>query len=89
VGGGGLAAAAFTIIADIFPPEQRARKDFTNSRLVIDATRPFEWRSEFPEVAEMSPAMRAKVEGEWGDFLLAPGNAMQAAQNAGRTGIPA
>ena len=70
-------------------PEQRARKDFTNSRLVIDATRPFEWRSEFPEVAEMSPAMRAKVEGEWGDFLLAPGNAMQAAQNAGRTGIPA
>jgi UbiD family decarboxylase len=55
-------------------PEQRERKDFTNSRLIIDATRPFEWRSEFPEVAEMSPAVRARIEGEWGAFLQEPGN---------------
>lgn len=65
-------------------PEQRARKDFTNSRLVIDATRPFEWRSEFPDVAEMSPEMRARIEREWADFLLAPGSASRQAGGAGQ-----
>lgn len=31
-------------------PEQKSRGDFTNSRAVIDATRPWEWRSQFPVV---------------------------------------
>lgn len=60
-------------------PEQRERKDFTNSRLIIDATRPFEWRSEFPPVAEMSAEMRERIEREWGEFLLSPGNAKKTA----------
>ncbi len=31
-------------------PDQRARKDFTNSRAIIDACRPFHWRDQFPMV---------------------------------------
>lgn len=63
-------------------PDQRARKDFTNSRLIVDATRPYEWCSEFPAVAEMSPAMRSRIEREWGEFLLSPGTDTQSAKAA-------
>jgi UbiD family decarboxylase len=62
------------------PPWQRARGDFSNSRLIIDATRPFEWRSEFPRVAEMSPALRRSIEAQWGDFLRAAGSGTMAAE---------
>jgi 4-hydroxy-3-polyprenylbenzoate decarboxylase len=31
-------------------PEQRKMKDLTNSRMVVDATRPYEWRDKFPRV---------------------------------------
>jgi 4-hydroxy-3-polyprenylbenzoate decarboxylase len=36
-------------------------KVFLNSRAVIDACRPYEWREKFPEVAETSPELRKKV----------------------------
>ena len=32
------------------PPEKRERGDFTNSRAIIDACRPFHWRDKFPKV---------------------------------------
>src|SRR5919201_1256454 len=32
------------------PPEKRSMKDFTNSRGLIDATRPFEWRNNYAPV---------------------------------------
>lgn len=35
-------------------------KVFLNSRAVIDACRPYEWMSKFPEVAETSPDLRKK-----------------------------
>jgi UbiD family decarboxylase len=54
------------------PPDQRARRDFTNSRLIIDACRPFEWRDEFPRVAEASPALMAQTEARWGALFDAP-----------------
>jgi 4-hydroxy-3-polyprenylbenzoate decarboxylase len=31
-------------------PDQRKIRDFTNSRMIIDATRPFEWGDKFPKV---------------------------------------
>ena len=40
-----------------------------NSRAIIDATRPFEWRSEFPQVAESSPERRGEVLKKWGHML--------------------
>jgi UbiD family decarboxylase len=36
-----------------------------NSRAVIDACRPFEWLSEFPEVAESPPELQAQVRLKW------------------------
>jgi 4-hydroxy-3-polyprenylbenzoate decarboxylase len=41
-----------------------------NSRALVDATRPFEWRDEFPLVAESSPERRAEVLKKWGPVIL-------------------
>ncbi len=46
-------------------PEKRKRRDFGTSRAIIDATRPYEWRSEFPRVAESSPELKEKVLAKW------------------------
>lgn len=43
-----------------------------NSRFVIDATRPWEWRDKFPPVAEMSPEMRKQITEKWADHILGP-----------------
>jgi len=40
-----------------------------SSRAVIDACRPYEWMSEFPPVAESSPAVRRAAEEKWGKIL--------------------
>jgi 4-hydroxy-3-polyprenylbenzoate decarboxylase len=44
------------------------RKGF-NSRAIIDACRPWEWRHEFPQVAEASAEDVEKAEARWGDVL--------------------
>jgi 4-hydroxy-3-polyprenylbenzoate decarboxylase len=46
-------------------PEQRKNRDFSSSRAIIDATRPFEWRQEFPKVSESSPELRDKILAKW------------------------
>ncbi len=50
-------------------PEQRKNRDFTNSRGLIDATRPFEWRDQFPIVNTMPREMREEAEKRWGYLL--------------------
>jgi len=45
----------------IFP---QGKKGF-NSRAIIDACRPYEWRQDFPPVAESSPEVRAQVLEKW------------------------
>jgi len=41
-------------------------KVWLNSRAVIEACRPYEWREKFPEVAETSPELRNKVLARYG-----------------------
>ena len=41
-------------------------KVWLNSRAVIEACRPYEWRDKFPEVAETSPELRNKVLARYG-----------------------
>ena len=48
------------------PPEKRAKGEMTNSRAIIDACRPYEWRHQFPAVAESSPELQAQVLQKWG-----------------------
>lgn len=48
------------------PPGQKG----FNSRAIIDATRPWEWRDQFPEVAQSSPHRRAEALRKWGHIVL-------------------
>ncbi len=47
-------------------PEQRETRDYTHSRMIIDATRPFHWRDRFPKVVGTSPELKEKVRDRWG-----------------------
>jgi len=40
-----------------------------NSRAIIDACRPYEWRHQFPAVAESSPELQAEVLKKWGHIF--------------------
>jgi 4-hydroxy-3-polyprenylbenzoate decarboxylase len=40
-----------------------------NSRAIIDATRPYEWKESFPPVSRSSHELRERVLGKWGDKL--------------------
>ena len=51
------------------PPEQRAVGNYTNSRAIIDATRPYEWRDQFAPVNAMSPETMRKAYERWGWLL--------------------
>jgi 4-hydroxy-3-polyprenylbenzoate decarboxylase len=49
------------------PPEKRASRDYTTSYMVIDATRPFHWRNEFPKVVGTSRELQAQMRAKWGE----------------------
>jgi 4-hydroxy-3-polyprenylbenzoate decarboxylase len=40
-----------------------------NSRAIIDATRPYEWRDKFPKSSGASRQLKDKVAGDWQTFL--------------------
>ena len=50
-------------------PEQRKVRDFTNSRMVIDATRPYEWRDKFPKVNAPSQEVVREAREKFGYLL--------------------
>jgi UbiD family decarboxylase len=51
------------------PPEKRERGDFTNSRAIIDACRPWYWRNEFPKVNQPSLEKRRLARQKFGHLL--------------------
>lgn len=38
---------------------------FHNNRAVVDACRPYDWKDEFPKVAEASPELKASIKAKW------------------------
>jgi 4-hydroxy-3-polyprenylbenzoate decarboxylase len=50
-------------------PDDKARGKLTNSRAIIDATRPFEWRDRFPPVNMPSPEVARKAREKF-SYLL-------------------
>ena len=54
------------------PPEKRAARDYTNSRAVFYAVRPFEWRDKFPKVSRASRELREKVVSRYRNILPFP-----------------
>lgn len=49
-------------------PRKRLGDNF-NSRAIIDACRPWEWKDEFPPVAESSPELKKATLEKWGHLL--------------------
>ncbi len=54
------------------PPEKRAAHDYTNSRAIFYAVRPFEWRDQFPQVSRVSRELRDKVIRDYQNILPFP-----------------
>jgi 4-hydroxy-3-polyprenylbenzoate decarboxylase len=50
-------------------PDDRAKGNFTNSRAIIDACRPYHWRDRFPRVNRLSPQQLAEAKRKFGDLL--------------------
>ena len=57
-----------------------------NSRMIFDATRPWEWRDKFPPVVEPSLETRQAVAKKWGGLILGPGNGPVLAKKNGAAG---
>jgi UbiD family decarboxylase len=51
------------------PPENRANGNFTSSRAIIDACRPYHWRDEFPKVNAPSPEAARSARARFGYLL--------------------
>jgi len=51
------------------PPEQRARGDYTNSRAILLACRPYYWKDKFPKVIRSSRELRAETLKKWPDVF--------------------
>ncbi|MDZ4247491.1 MAG: UbiD family decarboxylase, partial [Dehalococcoidia bacterium] len=43
---------------------------YYNSRAVIDACKPYEWMTEFPQEIRIDPELARRVREKWGDILL-------------------
>jgi len=52
------------------PPERRDRGDFTMSRMLIDACKPFPWRDRFPTSNKFSAEKRKEVAAKWSHTLI-------------------
>ena len=50
------------------PIIHKDKKGF-NSRAIIDATRPYEWKDTFPQVSRSSKELRQRILGKWADKL--------------------
>lgn len=53
------------------PPAQKEAGDLTNSRAILDATRPYEWRDEFPEDTKIDPDFEAELRRKFGETVFA------------------
>jgi UbiD family decarboxylase len=60
---------AYTQRLDPLLPQGLPRKQYFNSRAIIDACVPFERRHDFPEVVAMSPELTEKITAKWGKVL--------------------
>lgn len=52
------------------PPERKRSGDLTNSRAVLDATRPYHWREEFPEDSRISDDLAASLRETFAEELF-------------------
>jgi 4-hydroxy-3-polyprenylbenzoate decarboxylase len=53
------------------PPEQKEKGDFTSSRAILIACKPYEWIDKFPLTNAASPELRKRVLEKWKNLLTA------------------
>ena len=53
-------------------PERAAKGDFSHSKVVIDACRPFRWRDKFPPTNTLTSDTKQHVCEKWLELLLSP-----------------
>jgi UbiD family decarboxylase len=58
-----------TPLDPVIPPDRKRAGDYTNSRGLIDATRPWAWRNEFPPLNLPSQDQRAAGRARWQHLL--------------------
>ncbi len=51
-------------------PAERARGVSSHSKMIIDACRPFSWRSEFPKPSALDAEEARRVAAKWHDVLF-------------------
>ena len=51
------------------PPDRKAAGDFSSSRMIINACKPYHWLKEFPAVNRCSPELRREVYSKWKDLF--------------------
>ena len=59
-----------TPLDPLIPPERKADGEFTNSRAILDATRPYHWRGDFPEDSRITDALAADVREKFAEELF-------------------
>jgi 4-hydroxy-3-polyprenylbenzoate decarboxylase len=58
-----------TSLDPTIPPKKRERGDLTNSRAIIDATRPYHYRDQYPAVNEVSDELAAELYADWSELF--------------------
>jgi 4-hydroxy-3-polyprenylbenzoate decarboxylase len=51
------------------PPERKKERDFTSSRAIIDACKPYDWIKDFPATNVASPELRRRVLEKWKELF--------------------
>jgi 4-hydroxy-3-polyprenylbenzoate decarboxylase len=64
-----IRACASHFLDPRLPPEKRAAGDFSSSRAVIIACKPFHWRDRFPREVGTSPELRERILKDWAELF--------------------
>ena len=59
-----------TFLDPRIPPEDKHDGKLTNSRAIIDATRPYDWKDDFPEDAKISKELEDEMIDKYGAELF-------------------
>ncbi|HZT07300.1 MAG TPA: UbiD family decarboxylase [Chloroflexota bacterium] len=51
------------------PPEQKKRGEYTSSRAIINACKPYEWIKDFPKANKVSAELRRQTTEKWSDLF--------------------
>ena len=50
---------------DAMSPDKKNAADFTSSRAIVNACRPYVWKDQFPPVNALSPELRKRISEKW------------------------